>query len=474
MTSLRRCSVVLVALLLVAAACGGGDDDDSSSGGGGGGGNSDLAEQCPIGSIDELAASEKPVEITYWHSFPQENERLITEITDAFNASQNDVKVKLVNQTSYGDTLTAFRAAYGKADSPDFVLLEDKETQQMIDSQAVIPAQACVDADNYDMSDFLPRVTDYFTVEDTLWPMPFNVSNPVLYYNRALFTQAGLDPDQPPTTLDEVKEQSQTIVDAGAAPHGWALNLDSWLLEQWTAMAGKEFVDNGNGRDARATKVTFDNDAGLEVFRWTDEMYKSGLAENTGRPESNINYYLAVGNKTSAMTAGTSAALGIVLSVIGQYPGVELGVAPLPGLPGDGATFVGGGANYLVKGDDPAKIEAAWRYAKYLDDPETQAKWAQTGYIPIRQKAVDSPALQQLWQSQPFYKVAFDQLASDNATVAAKGPVIGDFAGVKAAEIDALEAMVTNGISPEDALQQAADNSNKAITDYNERAGVGG
>jgi sn-glycerol 3-phosphate transport system substrate-binding protein len=472
MTSLRRCSVVFVALLLLAAACGGGDDDSSS--GGGGEGSSDLASQCPIGSIDELPASQKPVEITYWHAFPRENERLITEITDAFNASQSDVKVKLVNQTSYGDNLTAFRAAYGKSDSPDLLSLEDKETQQMIDSQAVIPAQACVDADDYDMSDFLPRVTDYFTVEGTLWPMPFNVSNPVLYYNRAMFTAAGLDPDKPPTTVDEITTASQKIVDAGVAPHGWALKLDPFLLEQWTAMAGKEFVDHGNGRDARATKVLFDNDAGLAVYKWIDDMYKSGLAENTGRPEGNINHYLAVGNRTSAMTADTSAALGTVLSIIGQFPGVELGVAALPGLPGDGATVVGGGANYIVKGGDPAKIEATWRYLKYLDDPETQATWAQTGYIPIRQKAVDLPALQQLWQKQPYYKIAFDQLASDNTTVAAKGPVIGDFTGVHKAEIDSMEAMVTNGISPEDALKQAADNSNKAITDYNERAGVGG
>ena len=116
--------------------------------------------------------------------------------------------MRLVNQTSYSDTLTAFRAAYGKGDSPDFVLLEDKETQQMIDSDAVVPAQACIDADDYDTSDFLTRVTDYFTVEDALWPMPFNVSNPVLYYNKALFTAAGLDPEQPPTTLEEITEAS--------------------------------------------------------------------------------------------------------------------------------------------------------------------------------------------------------------------------------------------------------------------------
>ena len=80
MTTLRRCPVlivtVLIVALLVAAACGGGDDDDSGGGGDSGGGDSDLASQCPIGAIDELDASAKPVEITYWHSLPEENERL--------------------------------------------------------------------------------------------------------------------------------------------------------------------------------------------------------------------------------------------------------------------------------------------------------------------------------------------------------------------------------------------------------------
>ena len=70
----------------------------------------------------------------------------------------------------------------------------------------MLPAQACVEADKYDLSDYLERVVDYYTVEDTLWPMPFNVSNPVLYYNKSAFRAAGLDPEQPPSTLDEVTE----------------------------------------------------------------------------------------------------------------------------------------------------------------------------------------------------------------------------------------------------------------------------
>jgi sn-glycerol 3-phosphate transport system substrate-binding protein len=469
MTSLRRCSALVVVLLLIATACGGDDDD---AGGDGGGGGSDVASQCPIGAIEEQAAAE-PVEITYWHSMQEDNARLLGEIANDFNTAQTDVRVELVNQTSYADTLTAFRAAYGSGDSPDLVQLEDKETQQMIDSQAVVPAQACVDADDYDLSDHLTRVIDYFTVEGQLWPMPFNVSNPVLYYNRAAFTAAGIDPDDPPATLDEVRDAAQTIVDSGTTPYGWALKLDPWFLELWTAMAGEPYVDNGNGREGRATEVAFDNDAGRSVYEWIADMVDSGLAENTGRPEGNINHYLAVGNKTSAMTADTSAAIGIALPLLnsGQFPGVELGVAPLPGLPGDGATFVGGGANYIVKGDSPEKIEAAWRFAQYLNEPEVQAKWAQTGYIPIRESAVELAPVQELWAGTPAYRVAYDQLASDNQTVAAKGPVIGDFAGVKNAVIDSLEQMLTNGVPPDDALADAKENADAAITEYNERAG---
>ncbi len=68
--------------------------------------------------------------------------------------------------------------------------------------------------------------------------MPFNVSNPVLYFNRKIFEAAGLDPDDPPVSLEELRAASEQIVSSGAAPV--ALVLDSgpdsgggWFLEQW-------------------------------------------------------------------------------------------------------------------------------------------------------------------------------------------------------------------------------------------------
>ena len=114
---------------------------------------------------------------------------------------------------------------------------------------------------------------------------------------------------------------------------------------------------------------------------------------------------------------------------------------------------------------------------KFLDDPETQADvGAAPGYVPIRQSAVDQPAVQQLWADAAGYKVAYDQLATGVDDVATQGPVIGDYTGVrKARDRRRWRRWSRTAISPEDARRSKRPTTRTtAITDYNERAGVGG
>ena len=101
--------------------------------------------------------------------------------------------------------------------------------------------------------------------------MPLNISTPVLFYNKAMFEEAGLDPDRPPITLEELRDYSQQIVDSGAATYGIALDAGAnsggaWFLEQWFARAGLPYADNDNGRTARATQVLFDTPEGAELL----------------------------------------------------------------------------------------------------------------------------------------------------------------------------------------------------------------
>jgi len=433
-----------------------------------------ASPKCPVNALKN--AKSKPVEITYWQGGAQRaNEEVLQRLTDRFNSSQNDVRVTIVNQTTYPDTLNKFRSGLSSGDLPDLVMIADTGLQQMIDTQAVLPAQACVKADKYDLSDNLERVVDYYSVKGTLWPMPFNVSNPVLYYNKKAFQSAGLDPNQPPKTLEEVKSAAQKLKDSGAAAQaGFGLKLDPAYLEQWSALGGKTYVNNGNGRKGRASSVAFDNATGKEIFTFLNEMVQQGLARtNPSEGTSALDNLLGIGNGNFGMTIDTSAALGTIQQLLsgGDYPNVELGVAPMPGPKGKGGVLVGGGANYISKKSSPEKQAAAWQFAKFLNDPDVQAEWSVgTGYVPIRKTAADQPSVQQRWAEVPGFKVAYDQLVGGVANAATAGPVIGDYQGVRDAVLDAEQQMF-GGMSPSAALKLAKQEANAKIEEYNSRVG---
>jgi sn-glycerol 3-phosphate transport system substrate-binding protein len=472
-----RATVAMLALTAILAACGGGDDDDSTAGGnggsGGGGGNADLPE-CPLDALEQASG---PVEISFWHAMTRENLTEITRLTDEYNASQSKVHVTLSESPSYTDNLTRYTAGLGTGELPDLVQIEDTGTQLMIDSQSVLPAASCIAADNLDTSDIVPRVLAYYTVQDVLYPMPFNTSNPVLYYDKNAFTQAGLDPEKPPTTLEELRAASQAIVDSGAAEFGFAFKIQPWFLEHWLAMAGETYVNNGNGRNDRATAMTIDNETGVEIYTWLKGMSDDGLLYNTGSAEGNYDHLLAIGNGKTAMTIETSAALGTIFTLLGNYPDVKLGVAPMPGPKSpDGGLLVGGAALYIVNKSAPEKQAAAYDFAKWLAQPEQQSEWAAaTGYVPVSQEATTLEPLVTTWANRPELKVAYDQLLGGAENDATAGPVIGPYGsagqGVRGAVIDSIDKMFSEGTAPADAVKEASDGGDAALEEYNSRVG---
>lgn len=472
-----RWTVVIAASVALAfglAACGGGDGDDDAAGGDGGGG-ADLPE-CPLDALEGVTA---PVEITFWHAMTRANKDELERLTREFNESQSKVRVTLSESPSYADNFTRYKSALATGELPDLVQIEDTGLQQMIDSRSVLPAAACVEADGYDTSDHIERVVAYYTVQDVLWPMPFNVSNPILYYNENAFRAAGLDPESPPRTLEELREASRAIVDAGAADYGLAFKSDGWFFEHWTAMSGRLYVNNGNGREGRATEVAFDDEEGVAQWEWLQGMHRDGLLLSTG--DADIDHYLAVAEGKAAMTIDTSAALGTIFQLLGsgQYPDVALGAGPMPGPESeDGGVLVGGAALYIVNRSAPAEQAAAWEYAKFLNEARTQAEWsAATGYIPIRRSATELAPVTEAWAQRPELRIAYDQLLAGADNAATAGPVIGAYGsaggndGVRGAIVEGLNAMFVRDVPASDALSRAAATADERIQEYNARVG---
>jgi sn-glycerol 3-phosphate transport system substrate-binding protein len=355
------------------------------------------------------------------------------------------------------------------------VQAEETAVQTLLDSRSTIPVQSCVEAADADLSDFLPRAIAYYSSGGALQAMPWTVSNPILMFDRTAFAEAGLDPDDPPSTLAEVRDAAQSIVDAGVARAGIALRIEPYVFEFLYAKSGETYVNNGNGRDARATAADLDTDAGLEIWSWWDDMVEDGLAIDTGGQPGNFDHLLAIANGNAAMAFEASGALGTIRAVLesGQYAGVEIGTGPLPALREGGGVPVGDGALWIPAAASLEERGAAWRFIEYLSSPEQQAALAVAGgYVPIRTSATEEPVLVQRWAQDPAFRTAYDQLLSGPTDDATVGSLIGDYQGVRDAVRDALTAMLTEGLTAEEALARAQRDATAAIVDYNERVGA--
>ncbi len=435
------------------------------------------------GESEEAAEDGTPsgqVRITFWHSETASAEENLVKLVDRFNASQDEVRVAPFFQGNDADLAVKLIASMGGAEVPTVAYMSEPFTQRLIDSGEIVPIQEYVDGDDYDLSDFAPASLAYYTVDETLYAMPCGLAVPLLFYNKIPLREAGLDPEQPPGDLDEARAMSEELVQRDSAGNvtrsGFALEIHPWYVEVVLAGAGELYVNNDNGRQGIATEVAFDNDAGRTLFRWWHDMVDEGLALNVGRSPTGADTLLAVAAKKAVMTLSTSAALRSVVDVIeGGLEGIDLGVAPVPGIPGaipEGSPGVYSRSLWIMSGRPEAEREAAWEFIKWLVEPEQQAEWfAGSGYLPVRNSAYDYPASQDIIARYPDFQLPADLFEKTATTAAALGPILGPFAEVREAVATGLESMLAGGASPDEAIEAAAEAGNEAISEYNRRLG---
>lgn len=495
-TLTSRAAFAVAALALVAACSGGGDITDDGNGTGttspgtdevttnpGTAGESTTtipADNLPDCPTDALASASGTVEISFWHGMSGALGDELTKLTDAYNASQDKVHVSLV-QGSYEETADNYYQA-SQEDRPDLVQLPEYQVQAMVDTASAIPVGKCVESSGYDTSKHLPAGLAAYATGGVQWAIPFNISNPVLFYNEKAFTAAGLDPTKPPTSLDELREYSQKVVDSGAAKFGLALDsgFDSgggWYVEQWFAKAGEFYADADNGRSGRATKVLYNDQTGVDLLTFLQDMINDGLAVDVG-DNSQSGYdnllKLADDKEPAAMTIATSASLGPVLQVLasGQFPNVtadDVGVGPMPGPDGKPGALIGGAALWMVNHDDPVRASAAWDFLTYLEGAQQQSDWAvATGYVPVRTDAFDLEPYKSTVAGDPRFAVAYQQLLDTPELPTSAGPVLGPLREIRTVVASAV-ADIFGGADVKSTLDAAAKQSDGLIADYNAR-----
>ena len=476
-------SVVLAGLL---AACSGGGGEGGSSASGG-----DAEVELPTCPLDALDEATEPVEVLFWHAYGAKSEEALETLAADYNASQDAVVVNVENQgASYEELQRQFTGAIQSGDLPNITIAEDTQLQFMADSGVVLPASSCIEASGEQL-DLLPGPVAYYTLDGVQWPAGFNLSTPVLYYNAGHFEDAGLDPEDPPETLDEVTEAARALQGAGVTAEPLAMLLNPWYLETWLTGIGSTVVDEDNGRAGVATAATLDDQAFVDLLAWVDELNQEGLLEGVVATDGQLDQFLALAQQNSSMLIESSAAATpieaflrgdldpseltdddrVILSDDLQLD-VDVRAAPLPGIEQPGRVQVGGAAYYLTNSGTPAQQAGAWDFLTYLNDVPSQVTNNLTGsYLPSRTSAAEDPSLVETWEttlSGGFLALSYEQLLEVDP--AFPGPVIGPYTDLRVIIRAALESIVLEGADPAAVAAEVQADATEALARYEEES----
>ncbi len=370
-------------------------------------------------------------------------------------------------------------AALDPADRPDVFMGSNSSVRLQYDSGLFVPPSECTGGETPEaLDDLLPIIEATYTVDGSLVAAPYNVSTPVMMYDRKLWRAAGLDPDDPPATFDELEAAVRQLRDSGAAATGMVLydRAASWLVEQAAAQEGRLLVTPENGRKGTAiTGVEFEDPSSVATLERFRVLQREGYILWAGINQSGRDDLLQLANAEapSGLTLHTSASIGDAIRIVESGligAGIEVGAAPLPGNAPGG--LVGGGSWWLLDQDDAAQVGAAWTLVDWLIQPERVAALAAfTGYVPTTARAAASPVTAASWEDEPALRAGYEQLAAMPATSAATGLQVGPMVEVQRALEVAASVTIDADQDPAEQLRAAEATARAALDAYDQAYG---
>lgn len=367
-TSRASAAALVTALALTAlAACGtsssGGNDDSGS------GGSSDPS--APLDpktrvtlSIDCMPPAAKAAELREWN-----------EDVKTFNKKYPNVTIN--GKSTPGQCLEPprFTAMLKGKSQPDVFYAYFTDLQQVLDNNGAEDISAYVtDKTVPALKDIQPQVIDVARKDGKLYALPTSNYTMGLMINRKLFTQAGLDPDQPPTTWEDVRAASKKIAALGKGVAGFgeysAGNNGGWHFTATQYGLGGDVVD------ASGKKAAFNDAHGKQVLqqlhdmRWEDDSMGQTQLLKWGDLQKQI-----ASDKLGMFLAAPDDITYMVQQLGAKYE--NFGMGPIPG----GRATLFGGNNYMIKkGSSSDKIKAAiaWLNFKNLTPGKGQFEWDRT------------------------------------------------------------------------------------------------
>lgn len=384
-------------------------------------------------------ATAEQTTIQFWHGLTGSKAVLIESLIAAFNDAHEGVHVEPAGKGSYRGVFDATMSAVQSGTPPTITQLYEIGTQRALDSSGFVPVESVLPA-GFDTSELVPEIARYYQHDETLWSLPFNTSNPVLYYNADAFEQAGLDPASPPTTLEAVTNAAAKLKANGPTRYGATWATYSWFIEQWFAGADTCLFDADNGRSGSATAANLDAPIASRLLEWWQTLLDDDLLYDPGIEARSTAREAFIDGEAAMLIDSSSSLLGVLDGA--KAAGFTARVGRFPAA-GDQAGVVVGGASLWVTADaTPEERDAAGTFLAWLAQPAQQAQWHEnTGYFPVHRDTRRRLEADGWFEQNPAFGVAFDQLAASRDTPATRGARVGPFSTVRTVIAEGLSEL---------------------------------
>lgn len=314
----------------------------------------------------------EPVEISFWHAMSGDLEKTLEKLTDKFMEANPNIKVNLQNQSTYNDLQQKMTATLASPkDLPTLTqayphwMINAMQDELLVDLKPYIENET-IGSENY--NDMLEGFKTASEIDGKIYGMPFNKSTEVIWYNKTLFDELGLEV---PKTFEEFAQVAKTITEKkGIVGAGFdALN------NFYTTYLKNKGVDFNSETDVTSAES-------VEAANYYLDGIKEGYFRIAG-----TDMYLSgpFANETLGMYIGSNAGESFVKQgVDGKF---EIGVAPYPAE----SVMQQGTDLYMFSNATAEQRTAAFEFLKFLTSTENQITWGvETGYIPATHAAISS------------------------------------------------------------------------------------
>ncbi len=251
---------------------------------------------------------------------------------------------------------------------------------------------------------FAPTARTLGNVDGKTYAVSYVFSTPVLWLNKTLFTQAGLDPANPPKTSADVKNAALAIKSK--------TGKDGILVDCVTKAAVwcfQSLVRSSGGRvlSQDGKSLPFADAPAVSAVSTMADLSRSGAMPNLDQAQA----FKAFSSGQLGMMLETSAVQGLFMAGA-KTNNWELGASQEPSFGSKPVVPTNSGSGLAVFSKDPAKQRAAWELIKFLtsDRAYTQIS-SKIGYLPLRTGLIDDPNGLQAWaKANPLIKPNLDQL----------------------------------------------------------------